>query len=144
MTTRAEFTSFVERTLEDVIQFAEQYTGKTLSRRIGFRWIFSHNEPICEAIAEAIVNKVYVDEDHIYPCVDIGVGDLSDDGTPIIVASIAGYSPRPFQKNWTGRDGPFVFIVGQPFLDKIAGKKAHANQSVSFGFVIPEAKNLKK
>jgi hypothetical protein len=118
-----EFTSFVERTLEDVIRFAEQKSGKSLPRTMEFRW-FTQKEPIHEGIVETIVNRVYVSEDHIYPCVDIGVGDLSDDEKPIIIANVAGYSPRPFQKNWTGSDGPFVFIVGQQFLDKIARKKA--------------------
>jgi hypothetical protein len=142
MTTRAEFIAFVEKALEDVIQFAEQYTGKPLSRAFSFRWL-SQDKPIDEGIVEAIVGRVYVDEDHIYPCVDIGVGDLSQDGTPIIVANVAGYSPCPFQKNWTGRDGPFVFIIGQPFLDKLAGKP-RIDASRSFGFLIPDMKNLKK
>ena len=119
--TKVEFTAFVERTLEDGIRFAEEYTGRSLSRDIRFRW-FSQSQPISDGVVETIVNKVFVDDDHIYPCVDIGVGDLSEDGTPIIVANVAGYSPRPFQKNWRGRAGPFVFIIGQPFLDKVAGK----------------------
>ena len=142
MATRAEFTAFVEKTLADVIQFAEQYTGKPLSRAISFRWL-SQDKAIDEGIVEAIVDRVYVSEDQIYPCVDIGVGDLSENGTPIIVANVAGYSPRPFQKNWTGRDGPFVFIIGQPFLDKLAGKSTIA-AGRSFGFLIPDMKNLKK
>jgi hypothetical protein len=75
MTSRAEFTAFVEQTVKDVIQLAEQYTGKTLPRSIGFRWI-TEPEPIREGIAEVIVNRVYLDEEHIFPCVDIGVGDL--------------------------------------------------------------------
>jgi hypothetical protein len=141
MTTRIEFSSFVEQTLEDVITFAEQYTGKTLSRRISFRWV-TQDQQINGRIVETIVNKVYVDEDHIYPCVDIGVGDLTGDGRLIIVASVAGYSPCPFQKNWTGRDGPFVFIVGQPFLDKLAGKSVVAGKV--FRFLIPDMNNLKK
>jgi hypothetical protein len=119
--TRAEFTSFVERTLENVIRYAEQKTGKALSRNIGFRW-FTQKEPIREGIVETIVNRVYVGEDQIYPCVDILVGELLDDGTPIITANVAGYSPRPFQKNWTGTDGPFVFGIGQRLLDKLAPK----------------------
>jgi len=121
--TRAEFTSFVERTLEDVIRYAEHKTGKTLSRNIGFRWI-TEKEPIHKGIVEASVSRVYVSEDQIYPCVDIAVGELSDDGTPIITAHVSGHSPRPFQKNWTGRDGPFVFGIGQRLLDKLDQKRA--------------------
>jgi hypothetical protein len=87
---------------------------------------------------------VYIDESHIYPCVDIGVGDLLEDGTPLIVASIAGYSPRPFQKNWTGRDGPFVRIVGAPFLNKAASGKPGkpVDAKAIFGYITPDMKKL--
>jgi len=104
------------------------------------RWL-GHDALIDEGIVEAIVNRVYVDQENIYPCVDIGVGDLSDDGSPIIIANVAGYSPRPFQKNWTGREGPFVFIIGQPYLDKLAGNYSPSNRA--FGFITPDMKNLK-
>jgi hypothetical protein len=111
---KGEFTAFVRRTLKEVIQLAETHTPTVLPRKMKFRWL-GHDALIDEGIVEEIVNRVYVDEQNIYPCVDIGVGDLADDGSPIIVANVAGYSPRPFQKNWTGREGPFVFIIGQPF-----------------------------
>jgi hypothetical protein len=114
MTTKAEFTALVERTLQEVIQFAEDYTGTILPRKMKFRWL-DQDAVVDEGIVEAIVNRVYVDPENIYPCVDIGVGDLAHDGSPIIVANVAGYSPKPFQKNWTGREGPFVFIIGQPY-----------------------------
>jgi hypothetical protein len=140
--TKIEFASFVKQTLEDIILFAEEYTGRPLPRGIRFRWVLE-DQTINEGIVETIVNRVYVDEDHIYPCVDIGVGDLSEDGAPIIVASVAGYSPRPFQKNWTGRDGPFVRIIGQPFLDKLAGK-TNVDANRAFRFLIPDMKNLTK
>jgi hypothetical protein len=120
--TRAEFTSFVEQTLENVILYAERETGKTLSRNIRFRWI-TQKEAIRDGIVEAIVSRVFVSEDQIYPCVDIVVAELSDDGTPIIKAYISGHQPRPFQKNWTGTDGPFVFGIGQRLLDQLGGKK---------------------
>jgi hypothetical protein len=73
--------------------------------------------------------------------VDIGVGDLAHDGSPIIVANVAGYSPKPFQKNWTGREGPFVFIIGQPYLDKLAGNHSASNRA--FGLITPDMQNLK-
>lgn len=141
MTTKAEFTAFVERTLEEVIQFAEEHTRTVLPRKTKFRWL-GHNALIDEGIVEAIVDRVYLDSDHICPCVDIGVGDLSGDGSPIIVANVAGYDPRPFQKNWTGRDGPFVFIIGKPFLDKLAGNNSPVDRT--FGFITPDLKNLNR
>jgi len=139
--TRAEFTVFVERTLEEVLKFAEEHTHAALPRKIKFRWL-GQDALVSEGIVEAIVSKVYVDQENIYPCVDIGVGDLSEDGLPVIVANVAGYNSRPFQRNWTGREGPFVFIIGKPFLDKLAGGEPHS--SGAFGFVVPEIRNLKK
>ena len=138
MTTKADFASFVERTLEEVVQFAEEYAHAVLLRKLKFRWL-GHDALIDDGIVEAIVDKVYMGPENIYPCVDIGVGDLSDDGAPIIIANVAGYSPRPFQKNWTGREGPFVFIIGQPFLEKLAGRNPSPNSS--FCFITPEMKN---
>lgn len=120
--TREEFKQFVDSTLEGVIQFAEEYTGKRLPRKIAFRWFSQKAEPITENIADHITQKVYIDENHIYPCVDIGVGDILDDGTVLIQAHVAGYGPAAFQKNWTGRDGPFVYIIGQNVIDRLAGK----------------------
>lgn len=140
MTTRSEFAAFVEATLEELLRFTEAYTGAALSRKMKFRWL-GDDAPIEHGIVEAIVNKVYLDLEHIYPCVDIGVGDLSDDGYPIIVANISGYSPTSFQENWTGRDGPFVFIIGNPFLEKLAGKKIPSNRV--FGFITPDMKRLR-
>lgn len=139
--TRDEFTAFVERTLEEVVQFAEAQTRTVLPRKIKLRWL-GHDSIIDEGIVEAVVNRVYLDQENIYPCVDIGVGDLSEDGSPIIVANVAGYSPRPFQKNWTGREGPFVFIIGQPFLRKLAGNYSPSTRA--FEFIIPDIKSLKK
>jgi hypothetical protein len=139
--TKADFAAFVERTLEEVVQFAEEYAHTVLPRRLKLRWL-GHDALIVGGIVEAIVDKVYVDLENIYPCVDIGVGDLSDDGSPIIIANVAGYSPRPFQKNWTGRDGPFVFIIGQPYLDKLAGCPTHSNRA--FSFITPDMKESKR
>ena len=141
MTAKPEFTAFVERTLQEVIQFTEDYTGTILPRKMKFRWL-DQDALVDEGIVETIVNRVYVDPENIYPCVDIGVGDLAHDGSPIIVANVAGYSAKPFQKNWTGREGPFVFIIGQPYLDKLAGRHSPSNRA--FSFITPDVKNLKR
>src|SRR5579859_5057156 len=98
---REDFTAFVARTLDDVIQLAEQKCGKGLSRRIAFRWLGKSHPIVSENIVEHIVERVFVDEEHIFPCVDIGVGDVLADGTLLIVANVAGYAPRPFGQNWT-------------------------------------------
>lgn len=119
--TREEFKQFVERTLEEVVQLAEKQTGKILSRKIAFHWFARESDPIItKDIAEYITQRIYIDENHIYPIVDIGVADVLDDGTVLIEAIIAGYSPQHFQKNWTGRDGPFVHMVSQNVIDKLS------------------------
>ena len=82
-----------------------------------------------------------MDEDHIYPCVDIGVGDI-EDGSLLIIGSVAGYAPRQFGPNWTGRMGPFVHVVGQQFLNRIAGKDTKWSGEGTFNYIIPDMKKL--
>ena len=139
---KQDFSSFVRTTLEEVIRCAEKVAGKPLPRNIAFSWLSDwmkgRSEPLREHVVETIVERVYQDEDHIYPCVDIGVADLLPDGSVLIVANVTGYEPRPFQQNWTGNEGPFVHIVGQPLLDRLAGRPVA--QAKSFVFSIPSMK----
>jgi hypothetical protein len=119
--TRDEFKVHVSTTIEDAIRLAEQKVGRSLPRRYcysSFGDAIASAPPLPEdAVVEAITDQVYVDADHIYPCFDIGVGDLLDDRV-LIIGNRAGYPPRQWQKNWTGRDGPFVLVVGGKLLDK--------------------------
>ena len=118
---REAFKQFVEQTIEDVVRHAEEKTGKSLSRKIAFGWFHAiESELVRDDIAEYITKRVYIDENNIYPCVDIGVADILDDGTTLIWANVSGHSPRPFQKNWTDREGPFVYIIGQKLIDKLS------------------------
>jgi ribosomal protein S17E len=118
---REAFKQFVEQTLENVIQYAEEKTGKSLSRKLAFGWFYAKESKLVrDDIAEYITKRVYIDENNIYPCVDIGVADILDDGTTLIWANVSGHSPRPFQKNWTDREGPFVYIIGQKLIDKLS------------------------
>ena len=135
---REDFRAFVARTLEDVIQLAEKQCGKELSRKIAFQWLGRSQPVVTEKIVEHIVDRVFVDDEHIYPCVDIGVGDVFDDGTLLIVANVAGYAPRPFGQNWHGQDGPFIHIVGGPFLNKMEGKQDTWSPDKAFSFLTPD------
>ena len=72
--TRDEFTSFTERTIENVIQAAEAKCGRKLSRDIRFQWL--GHKPIEGNVVEELVSKVFVDSDHIYPCVDLVLAPL--------------------------------------------------------------------
>lgn len=139
---REELAAFVGRTIEDVIHLAEEKSGKTLQRKYSFRWLGRSHPTVSDGIVDHIVERVFVDEDHIYPCVDIGVADTLADGSLLIVGSVAGYAPRRFGPNWTGRMGPFVHVVGQPFLNRIAGKETAWSVEGSFSYIIPDMKKL--
>jgi hypothetical protein len=117
---REDFRQFVLQTLEKAIRTAEDETGRKLSRKIAFRWFQQKTPPLTENIAEHITGKVFISGERIYPCVDIGVEDVLADGTVLISANIAGYEPGPFPEiNRQGGKGPFNYIIGQKFLDKI-------------------------
>jgi hypothetical protein len=117
--TREEFKIHVGRTIDDVIQEAEKRVSCQLARNYCFNWIGAKAEPVPqEQVVEFITQNTYIDAEHIYPCFDIGVGDILEDGRILLVGYRAGYPPRPWGKNWTGRDGPFVPIMGQKFLDR--------------------------
>jgi len=116
--TRDEFKNYVERTLTEIIQFAEEKIQAELPHEMTFQWMFHENERIKEDIAEAITDRVYIDESHIYPCVDIGPIDICEDGTLLIQAIVSGHQPREFGINWTGREGPFVFALGRRLIGR--------------------------
>lgn len=139
---REEFAAFVGRTIEEVICLAEEKSSKRLQRKYSFRWLGPSHPFVSDNIVEHIVERVFVDEEHMYPCVDIGVGDILPDGSLLIVGSVAGYAPRSFGPNWTGRMGPFVHVVGQPFLNRIAGKATEWSADGTFGYIIPDMKKL--
>jgi hypothetical protein len=52
-----------------------------------------------ENIVEQIVNHAFIDEEHIYPFVDLGGGDLLEDGSLLIVGNVEGCPPRTFGRN---------------------------------------------
>jgi hypothetical protein len=121
---REEFAAFVAKTLEDVILLAEQKGGKKLPRRFAFQWLLGRSSSrVTENIVEHIVQRVFVDEEHIYPCVDIGVGDLLEDGSLLIVGSVAGYAACPFGKNWTDREGRSYTLSVNRFSTKSLASK---------------------
>lgn len=114
---REAFKAFVAKEIENVIRFAEAYTGRQLPREYCFQWL-TRPELYCEDIPEVITQAVYEDENHIRPCVDIIAGDLMEDGKLLLQGVIAAFAPAPFSKNWAGRAGPFIYGVGQGLADK--------------------------
>lgn len=132
---REEFSTLVTTTLEEVVRFAEEKAAQKLPRKFVFQWLGRANSRITDNIVERVVERVFIDEEHIYPCVDLGVADLLEDGSLLIVGSVSGHAPRPFGRNWTGREGPFVPIVGISFLNKMAGVKDDFSPDRPFHFI---------
>ena len=139
---REEFATFVQSTIEEVTRLAEEKSGQQLQRKYAFRWLGSSQPIVTENIVEHVVQLVFVDEERIYPCVDFGVGDILEDGSLLIVGSVAGYPPEPFGPNWTGRRGPFVHIVGAPFLNRVAGHPTPRADDGIFGYIAPDMEKL--
>ncbi|RAJ92702.1 hypothetical protein LX87_05033 [Larkinella arboricola] len=109
---KTEFSDFVLKTLEELIQYAEVYAGNVLPRKLAFKWM-SEKEYTDDRqeVLNKIVQAVYVSEDLIYPCVDLVVKSVKKNRLQI-EGRIAGYEPRPFQKGWSGRMGPFIYGIG--------------------------------
>jgi hypothetical protein len=139
---REDFVAFVEDTIEQVTRLAEEKSGMRLERKYAFRWLGRSQPVVRDNIVEYIVSRVFVDEEHFYPCVDFGVGDILEDGFVLLIGSVAGYPPRAFGKNWTGREGPFVHIIGAPFLNRAAGNPTQPSWDGVVGYSIPDMKNL--
>jgi len=138
---REEFSTFVSTALEDAVQFAEEKAGQKLPRKLTFQWLDPPSPRMSEGIIEEIVNRVFVDEEHIYPDVDIGVVDLLEDGSLLIIGNVADYPPpRRFgpNPNHKGREGPFVPIVGRSFLNKLVGVDDSWSPEKPWSFISPE------
>lgn len=135
---REEFSTLVSTALEDAVEFAEEKAGQKLLRRLAFQWLYLSNSRLTENIAEEIVKRVFIDEEHINPCVHLGVADILEDGSLLIVGIVSGHAPRPFGANGTERQGPFVPIVGISFLNKLAGVKDSWSPDKLFSFITPD------
>jgi hypothetical protein len=118
--TRDAFKKHVDETIESIIQEAESRAGHKFPRRYCFG--FCNPARITaeqEQVSDYLTHEVYIDEEHIYPCFDLILDDILDDGRLLFVGYRAGFKPRPWQKNYTGRDGPFIRMFSKTFLDKI-------------------------
>ncbi len=135
---RKEFSTFVSSALEEAIEFAEEKAGQKLPRMLAFQWLFHSNQLITDNIVEEIVTHVFIDEEHIHPSVHLGVADLLEDGSLLIVGKVDGSSPRPFGPNQTGRQGPFTPMVGISFLNKMVGVKDGFSPEKPFSYITPD------
>jgi hypothetical protein len=91
---KEDFAKFVESTIEEIILLAEEKCGRTLPRNYSFRWLGRSHQVVADNIVDHIVQRVFVDEEHIYPCVDIGVGDILKNGSLLFVeVQISWFAP---------------------------------------------------
>jgi hypothetical protein len=116
--TRDEFKGHTIASVEDSIARLEGIIGVPLPRELAFQWLTDTDRCYFgDEVIEGIVSRVYVDENHIWPCVDIGPSGILPDRRLLIVATRSGHPPRPFGLNWTGRMGPFVLVYGGDFVN---------------------------
>jgi hypothetical protein len=106
----AEFKTHIADRIEASIQNAETYLGRKLPRNPAFRWISPAGPLVTDSIVDEIARCAFIDEDHIYPCIDMGPLEIDPNGRLIIGGIRSGHAPGPFAKNWKGEVGPFILI----------------------------------
>jgi len=113
--TRDEFKSVASQAVETVTSVAEQRLSRQLPRQYVLDWLGGPLIQHGEDIAELLTEKVFVSEDKIFPCVDLFLDDLREDGRLWIVCYRAAYEPCKFGEHWqyktgghdAGQVGPF-------------------------------------
>ncbi|WP_428657770.1 hypothetical protein [Runella sp.] len=114
--TLEEFLQFVDKTISELILYAELYADKSFANyKLTFEWIAYHKEEITgrENIIYEITDKVYKTPDKIFPCVDLIINRPTKEEKLLIIGMIAGYQPREFGRGWSNRPGPFIYGLGQ-------------------------------
>jgi hypothetical protein len=135
---REEFSTLVSATLENVAQFAELKAGQKLPRKFAFQWSGRSHPRVRENIVEYIVERVFIDEEHVYPDVHLGVADLLEDGSLLILGIVFGNERKPYGHRWMGNEGPFHPMVGISFLNKLAGIPDYFWPDETFHFITPD------
>nr|WP_294862488.1 hypothetical protein [uncultured Fluviicola sp.] len=111
--TQPEFETFIEKTLEELKLAAEIHANMPLPDIGSFQWM-REGDPIYRNridIVAAICKEVYIDPNNIYPCVDLHISYNEDKTALAVRGFIANYSPRPFQRGWSNRPGPFIYAI---------------------------------
>ncbi|AMM50610.1 hypothetical protein TH61_04680 [Rufibacter sp. DG15C] len=122
-----DFQAFVDKTLSELILYAEVHAGKSFSdHELAFEWT-SYDRTITtgrENIVYAIADRVFVSEEEIYPCVDLVIEKPeSRENILRITGRRAGYPPCPFGIGWSKRPGPFIYGIGKGIKTKLVNTK---------------------
>ncbi|GAB2787905.1 hypothetical protein GCM10027275_35810 [Rhabdobacter roseus] len=117
-----EFIAFVDKTLDELILYAEVHAERSFSNHeLAFEWE-SYDRTVThgrENIIYEITDQVFVSEEAIYPCVDLVIEKPTSNKNLLkITGRRAGYEPRPFGKGWSNRPGPFIYGIGKGIKSK--------------------------
>jgi hypothetical protein len=109
-----DFYQFVDKTINELIETAEIYRNTKIDYDdIEFGWGELPKVKGREAVILEIMDKIYVDENKIYPCADLYFKGVKN-GILTITGFRANYELRPFGIGWSGRKGPFIYGAGTP------------------------------
>ena len=100
---------------------------KSLPNDFELEWGFSKNENRfvgMDNVVDEITTRVFLEENRIYPCVDLVVKEISKENRILIGGRIASYEPREFGPNWTKRIGPFIYGVRQGLISENVDHKS--------------------
>ncbi|MFC5046062.1 hypothetical protein ACFSTE_05135 [Aquimarina hainanensis] len=113
--TQNEFKKHIEKPLSELKLYAELHSGEELPNDFEFEWHLAQKVKAAgkNNVTELITKKVYLEEEKIYPCVDLIVEKITDENRILISGRIAGYEPREFGKGWSNRLGPFIYGIGR-------------------------------
>jgi hypothetical protein len=117
---KEDFKQFVEISIDELLQHAQKHLRKKLPEQITFQWHIDHPQTFFgkKDIIDEITQNVYIDEDRIFPCVELIIQEISPTQV-FLVGRIAGYCPRPFQNSMNGKPGPFVYCINKNLLPTI-------------------------
>jgi hypothetical protein len=112
---RDAFKLVAKQALEQLTSTAERRLGRSLPRRFCFSWLAQQEFAAKNAVADFLMDVVYMDESHIWPCFDLFVERLHPDGRLALMGYRAAYPPCLYGEHWTyrtqghdaGRVGPF-------------------------------------
>ncbi len=118
--TKNEFIKHVEKTLSELKLYAELHSGKELPNDFEFEWRLAKKLIAVgkENVIKLIADKVYLNENEIYPCVDLIVEKITKDNRIYISGRIAGLQPTKFGKGWSNRPGPFIYGIENNLISK--------------------------
>jgi hypothetical protein len=123
--TRDEFKKVVDEALETLVATAEQRLDKKFPRQYCLSG-FGSKEVVPGDAVEFLTNWVFVDEDHIYPCVDLFLEEMLPDGPLLFRAYRAGFKPCAYgEKNYGAHDSGSVWpfkLTCNNFVQKMGGK----------------------